>query len=128
MKAKEEITIKFLRTGGPFGDETCNYDVITNAETLEEFVTAILGKDNYQTICLRAGKGISSGDVCMAYATGGKITRKASNYDSLLTMRLKSVKVNGGWGNMTYDVWVEDELPAQDRKEFQMVYWGYTFD
>lgn len=95
---------------------------------MDEFVTAILGKDNYQTICLRAGKGISSDDVCMAYATGGKITRKASNYDSLVTMRLKSVKVNGGWGNMTYDVWVKDELPAQDHKEFQMVYWGRTFD
>lgn len=126
MKEKE-ITIKFVHTGGPFGDCTDNYDVITDADTLGEFVTAILGKDNYQTFCIRAGKGISSGDVCMAYATGGKITRKASNYESLASMKLTQVKVNGGWGNMTYDVWVEGELPAQDRKEFQMVYWGYTF-
>jgi hypothetical protein len=71
--------------------------------------------------------GGSSNDVCLAYAVGGNITRKASNYDSLLSMKLKEIKVNGGWGSMTYDISVKDELPRQDKEEFQMVYWGYTF-
>jgi len=125
---EKEIAIKFVHTGGPFGDCTDNYDIETNATTVGEFMSAVLGRDNFQTFCIRRGNGISSGDVCMAYATRGKITRKATNYDSLSSMKIAQVKVNGGWGNMTYDVWVEDELPAQDRKEFQMVYWGYTFD
>lgn len=127
MEAKE-VTIKFVHTGGPFGDCTDNYNVITDAATLGDFITAILGRDNYQTFCLNTGKEILGGGVCVAYATSGKITRKASNYKSLLSMKLKRVKVNGGWGNMKYDIGVEGELPAQDRKEFQRVYWGHTFN
>lgn len=126
MKEKE-ITIKLVHTGGPFGDCTENYNVITNATTLGEFITAILGKDSFQTFCIRDGKGLSTNDVCVAYATGDTIKRKASNYKLLATMKLTQVKVNGGYGNMTYDVWVEGKLPAQGRKEFEMVYWGHTF-
>jgi hypothetical protein len=123
----KEITIKLVHTGGLFGDCTDNYDVVTNANTVEEFINAVLGSDNFQTFCLISGSDVSSGEVCMAYATSGEITRKSSNYGSLLSMKLEKIKVNGGWGNMTYSIWVEGELPIQDCQEFQRVYWGYTF-
>lgn len=119
--------VEFIHTGGPFGDCTDNYDVVTGATTLGELITALLGKDSFQTFCLREEDGIGLGGVCLAYATGGVITRKSSNYDSLLSMKLKKARVNGGYGNMTYDIWVEGKLPHQDRQEFQMVYWGRTF-
>lgn len=119
--------VEFIHTGGPFGDCTDNYDVVTDATTLGELITALLGKDNFQKFCLRAEDGIGPNDVCLAYARYGVITRKSSNYDSLLSMKLKKAIVNGGYGNMTYDIWVEGELPHQDRQEFQMVYWGHTF-
>ena len=127
MEAKK-ITVKYVRTGGPFGDATCNYDVITNATTLGEFITAILGKDNYQTFCLYTDKDKSNSGVCAAYALDSAITRRASNYDSLVSMKLKKVKANGGWGNMTYNVWVKGDLPKQDRKEFERIYWGSLVD
>lgn len=118
--------VEFIHTGGPFGDCTDNYDVVTDATTLGELITALLGKDSFQTFCLREKDGIGLGGVCLAHAIGGVITRKSSNYDSLLSMKLKKAKVNGGYGNMTYDIWVEGKLPHQDRQEFQMVYWGHT--
>lgn len=123
----DKITIKLVHTGGPFGDCTDNYDIETNATTVGEFINAVIGRDNFQTFCIRRGNGISANDVCLAYAEHGEVKRKASNYDFLLSLKLKSAKVNGGYGNMGYAIWIEGELPTQDRDEFEMTYWGYTF-
>lgn len=119
--------VKLVHTAGPFGDCTDNYDVITDATTLGELITALLGRDNFQTFCLRSEKRLSNNDVCVAYAESGTIIRKAALYDSLLTMKIKKAVVNGGWGNMTYNIWVKGKLPKQERQEFEMVYWGYNF-
>lgn len=120
--------VKLVHTAGPFGDCTDNYDVITDATTLGELITALLGKDEFQTFCLHANEKMFDDHVCVAYAFNGEITRKASQYESLLSMKLNKAIVNGGWGNMTYEIWVQGELPKQSRQEFQMVYWGHTFN
>ena len=119
--------IEYKKIGGPYGDATSSYEIITDAKTVGELIDALLPKDNFATFCLRATNRLSKEDICVCKAQDHKIIRKAKNYNSLASMKLKEVKANGGWGSMLYDITIEGELPKQDRKEFEMVYWGYTF-
>ena len=117
--------VEFIHKGGPYGDCTDTYDIVTDATTIGELITALVGKDNFQTFCIRTSDRMS--EACVAYARGGKIERKASQYDAMLKLKLNRASVNGGWGNMTYDFFVDGKIPQQDRKEFELVYWGFNF-
>lgn len=115
---------ELIHTGGPYGDCTDNYDVVTSAKTVGEFITTALGDDDFQTFCIRIGSMLDKNNVCVAYAEKNKIKRKATQYDVYSYLKLKKITANGGWGNMTYDIWVEGEPPKQEWTEFQKIYWG----
>lgn len=120
--------VEFRKTGGPFGDATSNYEVLTDAKTVGEFIGNLLDrkyKDSCAKFVLRTPDGSFDNELCMCYAQDGEIVRRASKYDSLTSLKVIGVKANGGWGSMLYDITIEGELPKQDREEFQMVYFGF---
>ena len=118
--------IKLNIEGGPFGDCTSNYNVETDAKDVAGFVEAVVKEmpDEWGEICIRSDNHI--GDICVCSYKRGTIERKASAYNVYGAARIKSIFANGGWGLMSYDITVDDfeALPEQDRKEFQIVYWG----
>ena len=120
--------VKLRHAGGPFGDETSNYWVETDAETIGEFIEEAIKKDNYVTFVI-CGKTFAE-RVCVAYALKGVVTRKAKEYDTYVALKPTDINANGGWGAMSYDIEVKDfnAIPQQPQEEFEMVYWGHTFD
>ena len=119
--------VEFKCIGGPFGDCTSSYDVTTDAKNVGEFIDIIKKKDNFATFVLRASEGLSIGDVAVAKAEHGEIVRKASLFEQLALMKPKEIKANGGYGNINYDIQVEEKLPPQNRKEYELIYWGFNF-
>lgn len=120
--------IEFNFAGGPFGDETTNYNVETDATYVIQFIQEVLKERNNEwgEICL-SKEGSHSNDICVCEYRRGKITRRATEYDSYGIGRIKSIYANGGWSKMSYDIQVEnyDELPKQSREEFLQVYFGH---
>ena len=123
--------IKFKHLAGPFGDETSNYAVSTDAKTVGEFIDFILAgqdNDNYITICLRRGKGIPSDDACVAYILREKdafvLKRKCRDYETYRKCTIQSIHANGGWGAMSFDIVPNEDFPQQERLDFSMTYWG----
>lgn len=77
-------------------------------------------------ICL-AKEGCHAHDICVCEYRYGKITRRATEYDSYGVAKIKAISANGGWSTMSYEIQVEnyDELPKQSREEFLQVYFGH---
>lgn len=119
--------IKYEMVGGPHGDCTSTYKVTTDAETINELVYALIKEGSFVTITLHEAGDSILGGLCLAYARGGKVERRASCFNEVLDLKPTKIMMNGGYGNNTFDVWVEDQLPAQDREEFELVYWGKNF-
>lgn len=116
---------KLIRTAGPFGDETCNYDVITTATTIGAFIEIAKGKNNYSTFVIRTPRDAEiTKDACVAYYRGGVLTRKANEYDAYCALKFDRIIVNGGWGAMTYDIFVSEPFPEQPKDEFLATYFG----
>lgn len=118
--------IKLNYEKGPFGDETSNYNVTTDALYVAEFIEQVLKERSgeWGEILIRSNDNHE--DICVCSYKRGVIERRASNYNIYGTAKIKSIFANGGWSKMSYDVKVEDSdsLPKQDKEEFQIVYWG----
>ena len=120
--------IKLNFAGGPFGDETSNYHVKTDATYVVQFIEQVLKErsNEWGEICI-SNTGVSNHEICVCEYRYGKITRRATEYDSYGAAKIKSISSNGGWSLMSYDIQVEnyDELPKQSREEFLQVYFGH---
>lgn len=121
--------INLICQSGPFGDETSNYDVKTNAKTVGEFIDMVLSERNSEwgEVCIRREDSYFDGSICVCNYSNGKVNRKAKNLDAYRNAKIKNIFANGGWSCMRYDITVEDyeSLPEQDRREFQYVYFGW---
>ena len=121
---------ELIRTAGPFGDETCNYDVITTAKTVGEFIEIAKDKDNYGTFVIRTPREWDKelyADACVAYYNHGVLCRWADKHDEYCALKFDNIIVNGGWGAMNYDIFVSEQFQQQPRDEFMMTYFGHTF-
>lgn len=120
--------IDLVYKSGPFGDETSYYNVRTDAAFVVQFIEQVLKErgNEWGEICL-AKEGSHAHDICVCEYRYGKITRRATEYDSYGVAKIKSISANGGWSAMSYEIQVEnyDELPKQSREEFQQVYFGW---
>ena len=120
--------IDLIYKSGPFGDETSNYNVNTDAKTVGEFIDMVLSErgNEWGEFCIRREDDPFDGSICVCDYSHGKIRRKAKDWDAYRNAKIKSIFANGGWSLMGYDITVEDHesLPEQDRKEFQYVYFG----
>ena len=124
----EMSNIKLNCVDGPFGDETCNYEVEMPSKTVGDFVDTVLKerKNEWGEVCIRSNKGYEY-DACLCSYKKGSIERAATNYDEYAKLHVKDVKANGGWGKMSYDVFVDEtDAPKQRREEFQFVYFGWN--
>lgn len=119
--------VKLNHESGPFGDETSNYNVETDANNVSEFIKEVVKENPYEwgEFCIRADNN-EDRDVCVCAYEKGEIIRKALNYDAYGNANVKSILANGGWGKMSYDIDIEDfaSLPKQDKNEFQLIYFG----
>ena len=111
--------IKLNYERGPFGDETSNYSVDTDAVYVVQFIEQVLKE--------RSGEWgevfISSDDnherMCVCSYNRGAIECRVSNYDTYGTAKIKSIFANGGWSKMSYVIKVEDfnSMPKQDKED-----------
>lgn len=118
--------IKLNYERGPFGDETSNYSVETDAINVAQFIEQVLKEKTGEWGEILISSNDCSENMCVCSYKKGTIERRASNYDTYGTAKIKSILANGGWTKMRYEINVEDfdSLPKQDREEFQIVYWG----
>lgn len=95
--------IKLVKTSGPYGDQTCMYDVIFKSEmTLQEFVNEVLeNKSEWGNITVKDEK--LNNIIRIKYSYGNienneEITIKMEDY------YIFAIKANGGWSMMNYMV------------------------
>lgn len=121
--------IKLNNAGGPYGDGTTSYNVETDVANVGAFIQEVLKEypQDWGHFRIRTNN-TDKRDICVCSYSYGKIERKASNYDTYGTAKIKSIFANGGWSAMNYDITVEDfdTLPEQEKEEFQITYWGWV--
>lgn len=96
--------IKYIKTGGPYGDETSRYDVILDKTyTVKEFIFAILEqcKDEWGEFVI--GEWPSK---IKCEFNKGRIKANFSD-KKYLEMNVKSVTAQGGWTLMNYYIITE---------------------
>jgi len=122
-----EMEIERKYDSGPFGDETTNYLVGTSAKIVGDFIKLVLDnfKNEWGEVCIRQNRAPFD-KMCVCAYNRGKIIRKADNYEAYANARIRSIRANGGWGSMGYDIEIDDfdSLPKQTSENFQMVYFG----
>lgn len=90
--------IKLKQTGGPFGDATCNYEVvIENHMTVRDFIAEVL-KNEREWGDIYVGKNLKRQKVC-EYINGHIISMNET-VDTSNTV--KGGWANGGWSAMSY--------------------------
>lgn len=96
--------IKYVTTGGPYGDATSRYDVILDKQyTVKEFISAILeqNKDEWGEFVI--GEWPSK---IKCEFSKGRIKTNFSD-EKYLDMNIKSVTAQGGWTFMNYYITIE---------------------
>ena len=96
---------KFKRTGGPFGDCTCNYDIeFDRPYTVAEFINEVLTErsDEWGYIRVVTGNSRYEGPKC-EYRYGKLLSTLPEEY---LDKHIAVCEANGGWTAMTYWLWV----------------------
>ena len=101
------VVMRFDLTGGPFGDETCNYNVSVPAETtVGEFIESVLMRDEWGHIKI---DNWNSDPIC--HYRRGKLVQGRFPYkddlpidppDSEVGKAISSITANGGWSLMNY--------------------------
>ena len=119
--------IELKYKSGPFGDETSNYTVETDAVFVVQFIEQVLKeRDKEWGTILLSKEGSWQDEICVCEYRYGKIIRRASEYDSYGIAKIKSIFANGGWSAMNYTIQIEDydKFPEQSREEYLQVYFG----
>ena len=103
----QPVVMRFDQTGGPFGDETCNYNVSVPAgTTVGEFIKSVLMRDEWGHIKI---DNWNSEPIC--HYRRGKLVQGRFPYkddlpidppDSELGKVISSITANGGWSAMDY--------------------------
>ena len=89
---------EFVKTGGPYGDESCTYDIkLLRNITLKEFVNIVVSDTKeWGYICL--GSFLSKKRIEYRW---GEILSNTLPSESL-NKEIESVTSNGGWSRMDY--------------------------
>lgn len=98
----------FIRTGGPYGDCTCDYDIKLDKEyTVAEFVKTVLENkpDEWGYIGIWRSKTIFGDPTCRY--DYGKL--RSTLPDDILDKKIRSVDASGGWTRMDYLLVLEDD-------------------
>lgn len=96
--------MQFKISGGPFGDQMCNYDVLDfKSKTLGEFVEEVIAENpkEYGDIMIIADNKSAFDLPRSEYKYGQIVTEFPKEY---LDREIISVRSNGGWTLMTYFV------------------------
>lgn len=95
---------RLVKTGGPFGDSTCNYNVVMDKPyTVKEFILEVL-KNEREWGYVRIGENFTGKKVCEY--RHGSIVFLDESVDTSKT--IKSGWANGGWSAMDYFLEVEE--------------------
>lgn len=110
------MELVFRCTGGPFGDCTCNYEVIPVGEfTLREFIDHVRTKRKHEWGSIRVSDNPQADffdfkEVCeyRRETTDIQISNQEV-LDQFSDRIIESIKANGGWSLMSYDIIVRKE-------------------
>ena len=97
----------FELTGGPYGDETCNYSMtFPENATLRDLFKFISKRNEWGSI----HRGVRCFDPVIAkYDRDGKFYGNHETLAAIENKKLKAVRANGGWSYMSYYVTLEEE-------------------
>ena len=96
----------FEKRGGPYGDETCSYNVtFPNGATFRDLMKFILKR--YEWGDIRLGRSLF-GPIVAKYDKD-KFYGDPEKLADIEWKRLKAVEANGGWGLMSYYVTLEED-------------------
>lgn len=96
----------FELTGGPYGDETCNYNVtFPENATLHDLFKFISKRNEWGNIRL----GASLFGPIIARYDKDKFYGDPEKLDDIEKKKLNAVHANGGWSYMSYYVTLEEE-------------------
>lgn len=96
----------FELTGGPYGDETCNYNVtFPENATLRDLFKFISKRNEWGNIRL----GASLFGPIIARYDKDKFYGDPEKLDDIEKKKLNAVHANGGWSYMSYYVTLEEE-------------------
>lgn len=124
--------IKFVHTGGPFGDATDNYDVeFPTGWTVRDFIRYIVTDYSINSCNIWgsfsvSGRGYSNKPISeynrgvlyqyewSSEYFGPELARKLreqskKTLEEVLDVKLVRVTANGGWSNMGYNLYIEEE-------------------
>lgn len=102
----ENERICFELTGGPYGDETCNYNVtFPENATLRDLFKFISKRNEWGNIRL----GASLFGPIIARYDKDKFYGDPEKLDDIEKKKLNAVHANGGWSYMSYYVTLEEE-------------------
>lgn len=96
----------FELTGGPYGDETCNYNVtFPENATLRDLFKFISKRNEWGNIRL----GASLFGPIIARYDKDKFYGDPEKLDDIEKKKLNAVHANGGWSYMSYYVTLEED-------------------
>ena len=96
----------FKKCGGPYGDETCNYNVtFSKGATLRDLMKFISKRNEWGNIRLGAGL---FGPIIARYDKDN-FYGDPEKLDDIEKKKLNAVHANGGWGAMNYYVTLEED-------------------
>lgn len=96
----------FELTGGPYGDETCNYNVtFPENSTLRDLFKFISKRNEWGNIRL----GASLFGPIIARYDEDKFYGDPEKLDDIEKKKLNAVHANGGWSYMSYYVTLEED-------------------
>lgn len=102
--------LKFIQTGGPYGDATSRYVVELNREfTVEEFINEVLKRDEWGQIRVLNSeiRGKQPFGALVVEYRGDQIIGRGIGYRQYLDQKVRSVRASGGWSAMDYTINLE---------------------
>ena len=111
-----------------FSNTDSLYAVKTDEKYVVRFVEAVMRQNVREHGPVRiwnGGKLLAA----LCYINRGKITRRASEYDSYGVAEIDSITCRGGWGYASYDITIKDglDMPKQELGEMSVIFWGQNF-
>ena len=106
--------LKFVQTGGPYGDATCDYNVLfTGPLTLRYFLEVIGTRNEWGRVdyCTEPPPGnLLDGRTVLKYKHNQVTYRNEDLWNKIADKEIRCIYANGGYTAMDYRIWLEDDF------------------
>lgn len=111
------MKIEFGKTGGPYGDATCNYEVdIPENTTVREFIKYIVEEYSVEhgewgdiRVITPKDSHFGVGAHIIDYKRGEVESSDVTYFKRYADRVIRKVRANGGWSSMSYYLYLEEE-------------------